>query len=51
MGPRAGLDLCEKSRPHGIRSPDRQAPEFRKVFIFEFLMIEKIIKGGGGVTA
>ena len=22
MGPRAGLDGCEKSRPTGIRSPD-----------------------------
>jgi hypothetical protein len=25
VGPRAGLDGCEKSRPHWIRSPDRPA--------------------------
>ena len=25
MGPRAGLDRCGKSRPTGIRSPDRPA--------------------------
>ena len=25
VGPRAGLDGCEKSRPTGIRSPDRPA--------------------------
>ena len=25
VGPRAGLDRCEKSRPTGIRSPDRPA--------------------------
>jgi hypothetical protein len=25
VGPRAGLDGCEKSRPAGIRSPDRPA--------------------------
>ena len=25
VGLRAGLDWCEKSRPTGIRSPDRQA--------------------------
>jgi hypothetical protein len=25
VGPRAGLDRCEKSRPTGIRFPDRQA--------------------------
>jgi hypothetical protein len=25
MGPRAGLNVCEKSRPIGIRSPDRPA--------------------------
>jgi hypothetical protein len=25
VGPRAGLDMCEKSRPHRIRSPDRPA--------------------------
>ena len=25
MGPRAGLDRCGKSRPTGIRSPDRSA--------------------------
>ena len=25
MGPRAGLDWCGKSRPTGIRSPDRPA--------------------------
>jgi hypothetical protein len=25
VGPRAGLDVCEKSRPHGIPSPDRPA--------------------------
>jgi hypothetical protein len=25
VGPRAGLDRCGKSRPHGIRSPDRPA--------------------------
>jgi hypothetical protein len=25
VGPRAGLDVCDKSRPTGIRSPDRPA--------------------------
>jgi len=25
MGPRAGLDGCEKYRPNGIRFPDRRA--------------------------
>jgi hypothetical protein len=25
VGPRAGLDVCEKSRPHGAWSPDRPA--------------------------
>jgi hypothetical protein len=25
VGPRAGLDMCGKSRPTGIRSPDRPA--------------------------
>jgi hypothetical protein len=25
VGPRAGLDVCEKSRPTGIGSPDRPA--------------------------
>jgi hypothetical protein len=25
VGPRAGLDVCEKSRPTRIRSPDRPA--------------------------
>jgi hypothetical protein len=25
VGPRAGLDMCEKSRPHRDRSPDRSA--------------------------
>jgi hypothetical protein len=25
VGPRAGLDVCEKSHPNGIRSPDRPA--------------------------
>jgi hypothetical protein len=25
VGPKAGLDVCEKSRPNGIRSPDRPA--------------------------
>jgi hypothetical protein len=32
VSPRAGLDVCEKSRPTGIRSPDRPArPLYRQL--------------------
>jgi hypothetical protein len=44
VGPRAGLDGCEKSRPTGIRSPDRPASSespyrlrYQKHFIHDFV--------------
>jgi hypothetical protein len=43
MGPRTGLDVCEKSRPTGIQSPDRPARS-QSLYRLSYIVVKENIK-------